>query len=95
MSRLPQISGSNLAKAFFKDGWYKVSIKGSHLKVRKKGIEERNFGRNFERCGSERRETEELTLICDIISIVMSRILVNLVVCCASQVRVGRFDLVA
>ncbi len=35
MPKLPQISGNKLAKAFFKDGWYEVHSRGSHLKIRK------------------------------------------------------------
>lgn len=35
MPKLPQISGSALCKAFLKDGWFEVSTKGSHRKMRK------------------------------------------------------------
>ena len=35
MSKLPQISGKELVKVFLKDGWYKVSQKGSHIKLKK------------------------------------------------------------
>lgn len=35
MPKLPQISGKELVKAFLKDGWFKVSQKGSHIKLRK------------------------------------------------------------
>lgn len=33
MSNLPQVSGSNLVKAFKKEGWILVSQKGSHIKI--------------------------------------------------------------
>lgn len=33
MSILPQISGQKLINAFKKDGWIKVSQKGSHVKL--------------------------------------------------------------
>jgi predicted RNA binding protein YcfA (HicA-like mRNA interferase family) len=35
MPKLPQVSGKELVKAFLKDGWFIVSQKGSHLKIRK------------------------------------------------------------
>lgn len=35
MSNLPQISGKKLVSIFQKDGWYLVSQKGSHIKLRK------------------------------------------------------------
>ena len=35
MPKLPQISGRELVKVFIKDGWYKVSQKGSHVKLKK------------------------------------------------------------
>lgn len=36
MPKLPQISGRELTKAFLKDGWFHISTRGSHLKLRKK-----------------------------------------------------------
>jgi len=33
MSKLPQVSGKQLTRAFLKDGWIKVGQKGSHLKL--------------------------------------------------------------
>ena len=38
MPKLPQISGKELVKALVKDGWYLVSQKGSHVKMRKDRI---------------------------------------------------------
>ena len=35
MSKLPQISGKKLIKAFLKNGWYLVGQKGSHVKLRR------------------------------------------------------------
>lgn len=35
MSKLPQLSGRELVKVFLKDGWFKVSQRGSHIKLRK------------------------------------------------------------
>jgi predicted RNA binding protein YcfA (HicA-like mRNA interferase family) len=35
MSNLPQVSGRKLVTIFLKDGWYQVSQKGSHIKLRK------------------------------------------------------------
>lgn len=35
MPKLPQVSGKKLVKAFLKDGWVKVGVKGSHVKLRK------------------------------------------------------------
>lgn len=35
MSKLPQVSGKELVKVFIRDGWYNVSQKGSHIKLRK------------------------------------------------------------
>ncbi len=35
MSKLPQVSGKELTKAFIRDGWYNASQKGSHVKLRK------------------------------------------------------------
>lgn len=35
MPKLPQISGRELVKVLLKDRWYKVSQKGSHIKLKK------------------------------------------------------------